>query len=40
MKQMIQDNYNRIRNEVKQIVAEELERIKADPELAKLIHGK
>ena len=40
MKQMIQDNYNRIRNEVKQIVAEELERIKADPELAKLIQGK
>lgn len=40
MKRMIQDNYNRIRNEVKQIVAEELERIKADPELAKLIQGK
>ena len=40
MKRMIQDNYNRIRNEVKQIVAEELERINADPELAKLIQGK
>lgn len=37
MKEMIQENYNRIKAEVKQIVEEELVRIKADPELSKLL---
>lgn len=37
MQQMIQDNYERIRTEVKGIVAGELERLKSDPELSKLL---
>ena len=37
MKDQIQLNYNRIKTEVKQIVADELERIKNDPELAYLL---
>ena len=37
MKEMIQQNYNRIKAEVKQIVSDELERIKSDPELARLL---
>ena len=37
MKEIIQENYNRITADVKQIVAEELKRIKADPELSKLL---
>ena len=34
---MIQDNYNRIRAEVRQIVADELQRIQSDPELQYLL---
>ncbi len=37
MKDTIKDNYDRIKAETKQIVAEELERIKNDPELAHLL---
>ena len=37
MKQAIQDNYNRIKEDVKQIVKEELERIAADENLKHLI---
>lgn len=37
MKEQIQLNYNRIKAEAKQIVADELERIKNDPELAHLL---
>ena len=37
MKEQIQLNYNRIKTEVKQIVSDELERIKNDPELAYLL---
>ena len=37
MKDMIKDNYDRIKAETKQIVAEELERIKNDPALAHLL---
>lgn len=37
MKEQIQLNYNRIKEEAKQIVAEELERIKNDPALAHLL---
>ncbi len=37
MKEQIQLNYNRIKEETKQIVAEELQRIKDDPELAHLL---
>ncbi|MDR1119729.1 MAG: YWFCY domain-containing protein [Dysgonamonadaceae bacterium] len=37
MKKQIQLNYNRIKEEAKQIVANELERIKNDPELAHLL---
>ncbi len=40
MKEQIQLNYNRIKEETKQIVAEELKRIKNDPELAKLLQKK
>jgi hypothetical protein len=36
MKEQIQENYNRIKSETKQIVQEELARIKDDPELSKL----
>jgi hypothetical protein len=37
MKEQIQLNYNRIKEETKQIVADELERIKNDPALAHLL---
>jgi hypothetical protein len=37
MKEMIQLNYNRIKEDVKEIVAEELERVKSDPELKHLV---
>jgi DNA-binding transcriptional regulator YbjK len=37
MKEMIQENYNRIKAESKQIVSEELERIKNDPALVHLL---
>jgi hypothetical protein len=40
MKEMIQDNYNRIKEETKQIVADELERIKNDPVLCYLLPKK
>ena len=37
MKQAIQDNYNQIKEDVKQIVKDELERIAADENLKHLI---
>lgn len=37
MKTMIQENYDRIKNEARQIVEEELERIKNDPVLCHLL---
>lgn len=40
MKEMIQENYNRIKADVKQIVADELERIQNDPALAHLLQQK
>ena len=40
MQQQIEQNYYRIKNEVRQIVADEIERIKADPELSHLIKDK
>ena len=40
MKEMIQENYNRIKAEVKQIVADELLRIQNDPALAHLLQQK
>lgn len=40
MKEMIQDNYNRIRAEVRQIVADELQRIQSNPELQYLLQNK
>lgn len=40
MKEMIQENYNRIRTEVRQIVADELQRIQSDPELQYLLQNK
>ena len=40
MKEQIQENYNRIKAEVKQIVADELKRIADDPELAYLLQQK
>ena len=40
MKEQIQENYNRIKAEVKQIVADELKRITDDPELAHLLQQK
>ncbi|CAK7066284.1 MAG: hypothetical protein PARBB_03163 [Parabacteroides distasonis] len=40
MKEMIQENYNRIKSEVKQIVADELQRIQSDPALAHLLQQK
>ena len=40
MQQQIDANYYRIKNEVRQIVADEIERIKADPELWHLIMDK
>ena len=40
MKETVQENYNRIKADVKQIVADELERIKNDPALAHLLQQK
>ncbi len=40
MREKIQENYNRIKEEVKQIVKDELERIKNNPELAHLVQKK
>ena len=40
MKEMIQENYNRIKAEVRQIAADELQRIQSDPELQHLLQGK
>lgn len=40
MKEMIQENYNRIKTDVRQIVADELERIQNDPALAHLLQQK
>ena len=40
MQQQIDANYYRIKNEVRQIVADEIGRIKADPELSHLIKDK
>lgn len=40
MKETVQENYNRIKADVKQIVADELERIKNDPTLAHLLQQK
>ena len=37
MKEVVQENYERIKAETSQIVAEELERIKNDPVLCKLL---
>jgi hypothetical protein len=40
MEQTIRDNYNRIKDEVKQIVRDELKRIKNDPTLKHLLQQK
>lgn len=40
MKEMIQGNYNRIKEETKQIVSDELKRIKNDPALCYLLPKK
>ena len=40
MKEMIQENYNRIRADVRQIIADELQRIQSDPELQYLLQNK
>ncbi len=40
MKEMMQENYNRIKEEVKQIVKDELERIAGDEELKHLLQQK
>ena len=40
MKEQIQENYNRIKSDVKQIVADELQRIQSDPALAHLLQQK
>ena len=40
MKEMIQENYNRIKAEEKQIVADELQRIQNDPALQHLLQIK
>lgn len=37
MKEMVQENYNRIKEDVRRIVADELERIAADPNLRHLL---
>jgi len=37
MKEMIKANYDQIKADVKQIVAVELQRLKDDPELCKLL---
>jgi uncharacterized membrane protein (DUF106 family) len=40
MKEMIQENYTRIKEETKKIVVDELERIKNDPALSMLLREK
>ena len=40
MKETVQENYRRIKEEVKQIVADELERIANDDNLKHLLHQK
>ena len=40
MKETIQESYNRIKAEVRQIVADELQRIQSDPELQHLLQNK
>ena len=40
MKEMIQNNHNHIRAEVRQIVADELQCIQSDPELQYLLQNK
>ena len=40
MKEMVQENYNRIKEEVKQIVRDELERIAGDNNLKHLLQQK
>jgi DNA-binding transcriptional regulator YbjK len=40
MKETIQDNYNRIKEDAKEIVADELTRINSDPALCHLLHKK
>ena len=40
MKETIQENYNRIKAEVRQIVADELQRIQNNPALAHLLQIK
>ena len=40
MQEEIQANYNRVKQEVQQIVTDEMERIKNDPELSHLIKDK
>ena len=37
MKEMVQENYNRIKEDVKRIVTDELERIANDPALKHLL---
>ena len=39
-KEQIQENYNRIKADVRQIVADELQRIQSDPELQYLLQNK
>jgi hypothetical protein len=39
MKERIQENYDRIKAETRQIVEDELARIEADPILSKLLPG-
>ena len=40
MKEKVQENYNRIKDEVKQIVKDELERIASDESLKHLLQSK
>ena len=40
MKEKVQENYNRIKDEVKQIVKDELERIASDESLKHLLQNK
>ena len=40
MHEKVQENYNRIKAEVRQIVADELQRIQSDPELQYLLQNK
>lgn len=39
MKERVQENYNRIKEEVKQVVKDELERIAGDEDLKHLLPG-